>query len=76
MYAQGWNLDKGASTPHRKTWWHSGRIEVVATSNHYEDIHIDDICFPHPGVSCPFITDYVHDDRFIGINRNIIIGGA
>jgi len=56
--------------------WHSSRIEVVATSNHYEDVHIDVISFPHPHVSCPFITDYIIDDQLTGINMNIITGGA
>jgi len=67
---------EGASIPHQYTWWHSGRIEIVATSNHYEDVHIDVISFPHASVSCPFITDYVHDDRFTGINLNITTRGA
>ena len=31
--------------------------------------------FLHPDVSCPFITDYVHDDQFTEINMNIITGG-
>ena len=46
----------------------TGRIEVVATLNYYEDVHIDVISFPYPGVNYPFITDYVHDDQFWGIN--------
>jgi len=75
LYAlEGWNLDRGVSTPNRNTRWHSSRIEVVVTLKHYEDVHIDVISFSHPGISCPFITDYVHDDRFIGINMNIITG--
>ena len=30
----------------------------------------------NPGVSCLIITDYVHDNRFTGINKNIITGGS
>jgi len=41
-----------------------------------KNVHIDVISFPHPGISCSFITDYIHDDRFTRINMNIITGGA
>jgi len=45
---------------------HHYKYGVISTS----------INFPHPGISCPFNTAYVHDDLFTGINNDIITWGT